>query len=71
MKKEGPWKTESVQEAAGAATAEWERSAPRCGRSLFQEREDSVSKPLETTCSRGARRSSEGLGLPCGLAWHL
>lgn len=31
MNKEGPWKMESVQEAAGAATAEWERSAPRCG----------------------------------------
>lgn len=35
MKKEGPWKTESVQEAAGAAMVEWRRSAPRCGSSFL------------------------------------
>lgn len=31
IKKEGPWKMESFQEAAGAAMAGWERSSPRCG----------------------------------------
>ena len=37
------------------------------GGSLCREREGSITEPLETTCSRGVSRPSEGLG--CSGVW--
>lgn len=56
IKKEGPWKMESFQEAAGVVMAHRARSAPRCGARLRR-------KPLETTCSRGAGGPQGASGL--------
>lgn len=56
IKKEGPWKMESFQEAAGAVMAHWARSSPRCGARLRR-------KPLETSCSRGAGGPQGASGL--------